>query len=93
MRTIGVCFVTASLLVLGGCSLLDRTSSSENVKTAYAGTSTMTESQIEQLLRNQGYTHVMGLHRNGDDWLGSARDSSGTHVNFDIDKDGVIHTK
>ncbi len=93
MRTVGVCFVTASLLVLGGCSLLDRTSSSENVKTAYAGTSSMTAGQIEQLLRNQGYTDVNGLHRNGEDWLGSALASSGTHVNFDIDKNGVVHVK
>lgn len=83
----------AALLFLGGCSLLDRTSSSENVKTAYAGTATMTSQQVTQLLYNQGYTNVTGLHQNGDNWVGAATTSAGHHVVFDIDKGGVIHQK
>lgn len=83
----------ASLLFLGGCSLLDRTSSSESVKTAYAGTASMTSQQVTQLLYNQGYTDVTGLHQNGDNWVGAAITSTGHHVDFDIDKSGVIHAK
>jgi uncharacterized protein YceK len=93
MRAVSVFLMTATLLVLGGCSLLDRSSSSESVRTAYAGTAAMTASQVTQLLHNQGYTNVRDLHRNGDDWVGSATTSSGTHVDFDMDKNGVIHTK
>lgn len=93
MRTVGVFFMTAMLLALGGCSLLDRTSSSENVRTAYAGPAVMTADQVRQLLHNQGYTNVTGLHQNGDNWLGSATTRTGTHVTFDMDRNGVIHTK
>lgn len=83
----------AALLFLGGCSMLDRTSSSENVRTAYAGTASMTAEQVTQLLHNQGYTNVMGLHQNGDNWVGAATSATGHHVDFDIDKSGVIHAK
>lgn len=93
MRTVGMFFVAATLLVLGGCSLLDRSSPSENVRTAYAGPAAMTSDQVRQLLHNQGYTNVTDLHRNGDDWVGAATTSTGSHVDFDIDKKGVIHTK
>lgn len=93
MRTVGVFFMAAALLVLGGCSLLDRSSSSENVRTAYAGPASMTADQVRQLLHNQGYTNVTGLHQNGDNWVGAAITSAGHHVDFDIDKKGVIHTK
>lgn len=93
MRTAGVFLMTAALLALGGCSLLDRSSSSESVRTAYAGPASMTADQVTQLLHNQGYTHVKDLHRNGDNWVGSATSNSGAHVDFDMDKNGVIHTK
>lgn len=93
MRAVGVLSMTATLLVLGGCSLLDRSSSSENVRTAYAGPASMTSDQVRQLLHNQGYTHITDLHQNGDDWVGAATTSNGSHVDFDIDKKGVIHTK
>ncbi|HUN76518.1 MAG TPA: hypothetical protein VMU40_18535 [Steroidobacteraceae bacterium] len=83
----------AALLALGGCSLFDRSSTSENVKTAYAGTANMTAQQVADLLHNEGYSHVTDLHQNGDDWLGAATTSTGNHVDFDIDKSGVIHTK
>jgi uncharacterized protein YceK len=89
----GIVFVGIALFALGGCSLLDRTSSSENVKSAYAGTASMTTQQVEELLQNQGYTDVTDLHQNGNDWIGAAVTSAGKHVDFDIDKGGVIHTK
>ncbi len=90
---IAIVFGGAALLFLGGCSMLDRSSSSENVRTAYAGPASMSAQQVTQLLHNQGYTNVRGLHENGDDWVGAATTSTGTHVDFDIDKDGVIHAK
>jgi uncharacterized protein YceK len=93
MRSLTVFLMTATLLVLGGCSMLDRSSSSENVRTAYAGPASMSADQVRQLLHNQGYTNVSGLHQNGDDWVGAATDGSGKHVDFDMDKNGVIHTK
>lgn len=83
----------AALLAVGGCSMFDRSSSSENVRTAYAGTSSMTEEQVAQLLHNQGYTNVTDLHQNGDDWVGAATTNTGNHVDFDMDKKGVLHTK
>jgi uncharacterized protein YceK len=93
MRAVGVLLMAGTLLVLGGCSLLDRSSSSESVRTAYAGPAVMTGDQVTQLLHNQGYRNVKDLHRNGDDWVGSATTSSGARVDFDMDKNGVIHTK
>lgn len=89
---IAIVFGGAALLFLGG-SMLDRSSSAENVRTAYAGPASMSAQQVTQLLHNQGYTNVRGLHENGDDWVGAATTSTGTHVDFDIDKDGVIHAK
>ena len=87
-------FMTATLLALAGCSsLLDRTSTSENVRAAYAGTASMTSDQVRQLLHNKGYNRVTDLHQNGNDWVGAATSSTGKPVVFDIDKDGVIHTK
>lgn len=90
---IATVLVGAALIALGGCSLLDRTSASENVRTAYAGPSSMSAQQVTQLLHNQGYKDVMDLHQNGDDWVGAATSATGAHVDFDIDKSGVIHTK
>jgi hypothetical protein len=92
MRTV-IVLGGAMLLFLGGCSMLDRSSSSENVRTAYAGPASMTADQVTQLLNNQGYTNIKDLHQNGDDWVGAATTSNGNHVDFDIDKSGVIHAK
>ncbi len=83
----------AALVFLGGCSMLDRSSSSENVRTAYAGPASMSAQQVTQLLHSQGYTNVRDLHQNGDDWVGAATTRTGGHVDFDIDKSGVIHAK
>jgi len=93
MRIAIVLGSAAALIALGGCSLLDRSSSSENVRTAYAGTASMTEPQVTQLLHNQGYRNVTSLHQNGDDWVGAATTSTGKRIDFDMDKNGVIHTK
>lgn len=90
---IAIVLGSAALLALGGCAMLDRSSSSENVKTAYAGTASMNQQQVMQLLHNQGYANVTGLHQNGDDWVGAATTSAGNRIDFDMDKSGVIHTK
>lgn len=92
MRT-AVVVVGATLLTLSGCAMFDRSSPSENVQTAYAGTSSMSARQIAMLLHEKGYTDVSDLHKNGNDWLGAATNSTGMHVDFDIDKGGVIHEK
>lgn len=85
-------FLCASLVTLSGCSMLGH-HSSENVQTAYVGPASMNEQQVTQLLHDQGYGQVSDLHKNGTDWVGAATTRDGTHVDFDIDKNGVIHTK
>ncbi len=80
-----------ALIALSGCSMMDHRSS-ENVQTAYVGPAAMNEQQVTQLLHDQGYGQVSDLHKNGSDWVGAAT-KDGTHVEFDIDKDGKIHTK
>ncbi len=64
----------------------------ENVKSSYVGVSSMDQDQVAQLLNRQGYTEITNLHKNGPDWVGSAN-KDGQMVNFDIDKDGNVHTK
>ena len=59
----------------------------------YVGTSSLDEEQVTQLLNQKGYANIAGLHKNGSDWIGAATNRSGQEVNFDIDKDGTIHTK
>ena len=85
MRTTAAIASLSVLLSLGACS-------SERVKTNYVGTASMDQDQVVQLLTQQGYTDINGLHKNGDDWIGSAN-KDGQVVNFDIDKKGTIHTK
>lgn len=53
----------------------------------------MTQDQVTQLLHQQGYGQISDLHKNGSDWVGAATTRDGTHVDFDIDKNGLIHTK
>lgn len=86
MRAV-IVLVGATLLTLAGCS------SRENVRTAYAGTASLSAGQVRQLLHDKGYTDVSDLHKNGSDWVGAATNEGGDHVDFDIDKSGVIHTK
>ncbi len=73
---------------LGACSMFG----GEHVHSGYVGTASLSEDQVTQLLNEQGYTDITGLHKNGSDWVGSA-DKDGQQVNFDIDKGGTIHTK
>jgi len=75
-----------ALLAISACA------GREDVKSSYVGTASMNENQVTQLLNRQGYTDVTDLHENGPDWIGSAN-KDGQVVNFDIDKDGNIHTK
>ena len=49
MRT-AIAVVGATLLVVSACSMFDRSPSSENVKTAYAGPASMTAQQLTDLL-------------------------------------------
>ncbi len=80
-------------LTVVGCSAMPgHEQEHENVKSSYVGVSTMDEGQVSQLLNRQGYTEVTDLHKNGPDWVGSAQ-KDGQMVNFDIDKDGNVHTK
>jgi hypothetical protein len=64
----------------------------EDVKSSYVGTASMDQSQVMQLLNQNGYQEVTNLHKNGPNWVGSAA-KDGAAVTFDIDKDGKIHTK
>ena len=89
MRAAQVVFRTilwSSLLVLAACF------GRENVKSSYVGTASMSEDQVMQLLAQNGFQDVTSLHKNGPDWVGSAR-KDGSPVSFDIDKDGTVHTK
>jgi len=76
----------AALLVLAACA------GHEDVKSSYVGTGSMNEDQVTQLLMQQDYTDISGLHKNGRDWVGEA-EKGGQSVNFDIAPNGTIHTK
>jgi hypothetical protein len=65
----------------------------EKVDKGYIGPASLDQQQVTQLLEQQGYSNITGLHENGTDWIGAATDRSGHQVNFDIDKSGTIHTK
>ncbi len=82
--------VTLALSIgLSACSMFG----GERTHSGYVGTSAMNQNQVTRLLNEQGYQDITGLHKNGTDWIGSATDQSGRQVNFDIDKDGTIHTR
>jgi hypothetical protein len=74
---------------LSACSMFG----GEHVHSGYVGPAALSQDQVTQLLNEQGYTEITGLHKNGNDWVGSAVDKDGQQVNFDIDKGGTIHTK
>ena len=74
---------------VSACSLFG----GEKVHSSYVGPASMDQDQINRLLYEQGYTHITGLHKNGNDWVGSGINRDGQTVNFDIDKAGTIHTK
>jgi hypothetical protein len=52
----------------------------------------MSEDQVTELLTQQNYTLVTGLHKNGRDWVGQA-EKDGQAVNFDIAADGKITSR
>lgn len=85
-RALSLTCCAALLALLGACA------AHETVKSSYVGTAAMNEDQVTQLLNQQGYTDVTNLHENGQNWIGSAS-KGGQIVNFDIDKNGNIHTK
>jgi len=76
----------AAVLTFAACSTHER------VRNDYVGTGSLDESQVTQLLNSNGYHDVTNLHKNGQDWVGSAT-KSGNPVNFDIDAAGTIHTQ
>jgi len=82
--------VVSCLMLLGACSAFGGGPRSEK---GYVGPASLDEQQVSQLLRQKGYTNIQGLHKNGSDWIGSAVNSSGQQVNFDIDKDGTLSAK
>ncbi len=87
MRSVAISFLVIS--VLSACSMFG----GEKVHSTYVGPAAMDQDQINRLLFEQGFRNVTGLHRNGNDWIGSAQDRDGQTVNFDIDKAGTVHTK
>ncbi len=58
--------------------------------TGGSGSSMTSEAQVRQNLRDHGYSNLSNLQRSGDDWIGTATDSSGNPVNFDVNPSGVI---
>lgn len=74
------------LLALAACA------GRENVKSSYVGTASMTQDQVAQLLTQQNFTEITGLHKNGGDWVGEAQ-KDGQSVSFDIASNGTIRTK
>jgi hypothetical protein len=86
LRSRVLAMVGASLfLVLAACA-------HEDVKSGYVGPASLSEDQVSQMLQQQGYTGIAGLHKNDRDWVGAA-EKDGHQVNFDISPDGTIHTK
>lgn len=94
MRPVAV-LATLLVLPLSACSIFghDNGGSTAKVNTGYIGPASLDQQRVASLLNSQGYTHVTDLHMNGTDWIGAADTSSGQPVDFDIDKDGVIHTR
>lgn len=79
------------LALLAGCSMFG--GGGEKVNKGYVGPASLDQEQVTQLLQEQGFSDITGLHENGTDWVGAAIDRNGHQVNFDLDKNGTIHTK
>jgi hypothetical protein len=75
----------AAALALAACS-------HEDVRSGYIGPASMTQDQVVQMLNQQGYTDIDGLHKNGQHWVGAA-EKDGHQVTFDIGADGKIRTR
>ena len=94
MRSRSVMAAAVLLIGLSGCHSWESGSSTQS---SDAGSSLqsgapgkMSEAQAREDLGNHGYSNVSDMHRSGNDWMGSAIDSSGKPVNFDVDEQGVI---
>ena len=55
-----------------------------------SATVAMTEPQVRQLLLDQGYANVAGLHATAEGWSASAM-RGGKPVTVDVDHYGIIH--
>ena len=75
----------AVLMIASACS-------HESVKSGYVGPASLTQDQVVQILEQNGYSGVTGLHKNGEDWVGAAQ-KDGQQVNFDVARDGTVRTK
>ncbi|MGB6602957.1 MAG: hypothetical protein WA747_15665 [Steroidobacteraceae bacterium] len=82
--------IVSCLILLCACSAFGGGAKTEK---GYVGPASLDEQQVTQLLNQNGYSNIEGLHKNGSDWVGGATNRSGQQVNFDIDKDGTINTK
>ena len=86
MRRIAIVVViSAAFLTISACA-------HENVKSGYVGPASQSQDQVAELLSQNGYTGITGLHKNGQDWVGAAQ-KDGQQVNFDVARDGTIRTK
>lgn len=86
MRLTAIVSLSCALALVSACA------NREDVKSGYVGTASMNEDQVTELLTQQNYTQVTGLHKNGRDWVGQA-EKDGQAVNFDIAADGKITSK
>ena len=84
-RTAIVVMVSAAFLIISACA-------HEDVKSGYVGPASLSQDQVAQLLGQNGYSEITGLHKNGQDWVGAAQ-KDGQQVNFDVARDGTIRTK
>ena len=88
--------IAALALPLGlpACSSTSHPSAADKTPSAASGSSTarapLSESQIRDGLSDHGYSNISNLHKAGNDWTGSAVDSTGKPVVFDVDDYGVI---
>ena len=80
------------ILPLSCLLLLEACGGREDVKSSYIGTASMNQEEVTQLLNQQNFKEITGLHKNGRDWVGEAQ-KDGQPVSFDIAADGTIHTK
>jgi hypothetical protein len=80
------------LVPLSCVLLLEACGGHEDVKSSYIGTAAMNQDQVTQLLMQQNFKEITGLHKNGRDWVGEAQ-KDGHPVSFDIAANGTIHTK
>jgi hypothetical protein len=92
-----VTVAAAVLIGLAGCHSWRSGStqtgdSGSSMQSSATGSSTrsMNESQVRRDLSDHGYNNVSSLHQSGSDWVGSATDTTGQPVNFDVDDQGVI---